>query len=389
VNVRIAGIGTARPRHDAGQEEAAAFHASISRLGPRRARTLRALYRKSGVERRGSVLLEGSRGKVAERQSFYAPRDEKGDEGPPTARRMALYERWAPELAHGAAEEALGDARTSPASVSHLVTVSCTGFFAPGIDAELIRRLGLRPGVERTHVGFMGCHGALNGLRVARGFVGGDPESVVLVCAVELCSLHFVYGWDPDTLVANALFADGAGAAVCRGDRGDGEEATPGGGSTRATPWTVGATGSHLLGETGEDMTWRIGDHGFRMTLSARVPEVIRARLGEWVRHWLAEHGLAPAEVRSWAIHPGGPRILDAVEEAVGLDPGRAEVSREVLAQHGNMSSATVLFVLDRLRARGAPLPCVALAFGPGLVVEAALFVPPKPPSDLEPFPGV
>jgi predicted naringenin-chalcone synthase len=133
--------------------------------------------------------------------------------------------------------------------------------------------------------------------------------------------------------------------------------------------------GTFLVPDSRGDMTWRIGDHGFRMTLSARVPELIQSQLEGWVVHWLAEHDLEVADVASWAVHPGGPRILTSVERALGVDRDHSEVSREVLAEHGNMSSATILFILDRMRQLDAPRPCVALAFGPGLVVEALLIV--------------
>lgn len=360
--MRIMGIGTAVPEHDAGQVEASELHAELSGLDRVRSRVLRTLYRRSGVERRGSVLLERPDGPLAARQSFYRPVRDEGDLGPSTAERMRRYEDHAPVLALRAAGRALADAGQDPADVSHLVTVSCTGFVSPGVDIRLVEELGLDSDVSRTQVGFMGCHGALNGLRVAHGYARAEPESVVLLCAVELCSLHFAYGWDPDVMVANALFADGAGAAVCAG-------AAP------SADWTVASTGTVLLDESGDDMTWRIGNHGFRMTLSSRVPDIIGRELSGWLEPWLARSGLVPGDVATWAVHPGGPRILDSVEGSLALDRSRTEAARSVLRGHGNMSSATILFILERLRREGAPLPCVALAFGPGLVAEAALIV--------------
>jgi predicted naringenin-chalcone synthase len=276
---------------------------------------------------------------------------------------MRAYAETAPCLAVTAAGRALVSARVAPEEVTHLVTVSCTGFVAPGIDVAIIEGLGLPRTTERTHVGFMGCHGALNAIRVARSFADGSPRHVSLVCSVELCTLHFAYGWDPDMMIANALFADGAAAAVGRSANGSSDE------------WRVGATGTFLVPESRDDMTWRIGDHGFRMTLSARVPDLIEAHLTGWVVAWLAEQGLALGDVRSWAVHPGGPRILSSVERALGLERASSQVSREVLAECGNMSSATILFILDRFKRLEAPRPCVALAFGPGLVVEALLLV--------------
>jgi predicted naringenin-chalcone synthase len=215
--------------------------------------------------------------------------------------------------------------------------------------------------VQRVHVGFMGCHGALNGLRVAQALTGADPTARVLLCAVELCSLHFHYGWDPKKVVANALFADGAAAVV-------GAAAGP------ADAWRVAATGSCLIPDSEYAMTWNIGDHGFEMTLSTRVPSLISAHLRPWLEAWLAQCGIALEHVASWAIHPGGPRILSAVERPLGLTEEATVVSREILAAYGNMSSPTVLFILGRLQTRHAPRPCVALGFGPGLIAEAVLF---------------
>jgi predicted naringenin-chalcone synthase len=355
----LAGFGTALPEHRFSQAELAELHARFCRLDETRDRTLRALYRRSGVSSRASVVLTGSDGPLDGRQTFFPPARDECDFGPPTAQRMKLYEAFAPPLATSAARRALADADIAAEAVTHLVTVSCTGFVAPGVDAAIIEGLGLSPGTQRTNVGFMGCHGALNGIRLASSFVDADERHVPLVCSVELCTLHFAYGWDPDMLVANALFADGAAAVV--GAAGDGSP----------DAWRVEASGSLLMPDSADDMSWRIGDHGFRMTLSARVPDLIAAHLRPWIIGWLGEHGLALEDVASWAVHPGGPRILGSVQSALELDREATAVSREVLAECGNMSSATVLFILERLRRRGAPRPCVALAFGPGQVVEA------------------
>jgi alpha-pyrone synthase len=162
-------------------------------------------------------------------------------------------------------------------------------------------------------------------------------------------------------VVANALFADGSGALV-------GAATTPPG------AWRLTASGSCLIPEAADAMTWTIGDHGFGMTLSKRIPEVIATRLRPWLDGWLATRGLSVADVKSWAIHPGGPKVLDAAASALGLSAEVVWASREVLAEYGNMSSATVLFILKRLIERGSPGPCVAVGFGPGLNIEVALF---------------
>ncbi|MFW6197714.1 MAG: type III polyketide synthase, partial [Myxococcota bacterium] len=323
MSMRILGMGTATPRYDASQEETAVVHAELSGLDGAHARTLRALYRRSGVKRRGSVLLDKENGPLEDRQQFYRPVREAGDAGPSTAQRMRVYERAAPELATTAAGRAFAEAGVPAGAISHLVTVSCTGFTSPGVDHGLIRALGLPHDVTRTQVGFMGCHGALNGLRVAHGFARAEPAGMTLVCAVELCSLHFSYGWDPEMMVANALFADGAGAVVCGGvDAPASMEERP----TRG--WRIDATGTVLLEDSEGDMTWRIGDHGFRMTLSPRVPEAIGSELRSWLAGWLEAAGSGLGEIGTWAIHPGGPRILGAVEGALDLDRDRTRAAR-------------------------------------------------------------
>ncbi|MGD2123812.1 MAG: type III polyketide synthase, partial [Gemmatimonadota bacterium] len=303
-------------------------------------------------------------GRVPNQDLFERVRFE-ADRGPSTKARMERFEADAPGLAKGAALAALEDAGLGANEVTHLVTVSCTGFFAPGLDTALVDLLGLSPTVERTHVGFMGCHGSLNGLRVASALGGADPTARVLVSSVELCTLHMSYEWDPDTLVANSLFGDGSAAVVGLG----GEPSSLDG------PWHLAASGTCRLPDSADAMSWRIGDHGFRMTLSASVPDIIETHLRGWMEAWLGEQGLGLTDVATWAVHPGGPRILNSVAAALDLPPGENAVSREVLASFGNMSSATILFILDRLRKKDAPRPCVALAFGPGLVAEAALFL--------------
>jgi predicted naringenin-chalcone synthase len=361
----IRGMGTALPRHSIGQDEAAQVARVLCCRNEEDVDLLPDLYRHTGIDRRHMIfapdvvqdILQGE----CSSGSIFLPSGLPDDRGPTTHQRMECYGSESQPLALRAGRLALRHAHLEPEGVTHLVTVSCTGFGAPGLDIGLIKGLHLPPSVERVHVGFMGCHGALNGLRVALAFAS-QPGACVLLCAVELCSLHYHYGWDPKKMVSNALFADGAAALV--------------GVSTRVAgdAWRATATGSYLFPDTEYAMTWSIGDHGFEMTLSTRVPSLIAAHLRPWLIQWLDEQGLPLGDVASWAVHPGGPRILSAVEEGLSLPSSALAVSREVLAECGNMSSPTVLFILDRLRQRQAPRPCVALGFGPGLVVEAALF---------------
>ncbi len=275
---------------------------------------------------------------------------------------MERYAAEAPELALAAARRALATSDTASAELTDLVTVSCTGFYAPGIDITLLKALGLAPTTGRVHVGFMGCYGAINGMRVTRAMVEANPAARVLLCAVELCSLHYQYGLRAQAVLANALFADGAAAMVV-------------GGAGAAGRWRIAACGSLLIPDSEEEMGWRIGDHGFEMTLSACVPDRIFRHVRPWLEPWLASQGFPLQSIEAWAIHPGGPRIVSSVIEGLGLPSRAADASLQVLAECGNMSSPTVLFVLERLYQSLGPRPCVALAFGPGLIAEAALVV--------------
>jgi predicted naringenin-chalcone synthase len=274
---------------------------------------------------------------------------------------MAFYEQEALGLARRAATEALESGGVRAADITHLVTVSCSGFEAPGVDIGLVEELGLKPNVTRTNVGFMGCHGAFNGLRVAQAFAASDPKARVLVVCVELCSLHQQYSSDPQQIVANALFADGAAAIIVQGGAGHGR-------------WGLIGQQSLILSETTDMMSWRIRDNGFEMTLSPEVPDLIRRDLKTWLESWLPQFGVSLADIRSYAVHPGGPRILNAVVEGLGLPNESLDASRGILAEYGNMSSPTILFILNQLRTTGAQTPCLALAFGPGLTIEAAVF---------------
>ena len=357
----IQGFGTATPRHAMTQARASSLAAAWGRYSASQARAVEMLYQRAQVKTRGSVLLEDGNGHGAV-QSFYPAAGFDEDRGPTTRERLERYAQEAPALAYEASRRALEAAGAAPPQVTHVVTVSCTGFAAPGVDIRLTKALGLPGTVERTHIGFMGCHGALNGLRVAAALACQQPKARVLVCAVELCSLHFRYGWHEAGVVANALFADGAAACVV--SQAD-DAVAPG--------LRLRATGSCLLPDSEEAMGWRIGNHGFEMRLDPSVPALIARHLKPWLSEWLHEHGLTIERVGGWAIHPGGPRVLHSVVSGLGLPEDAAVVSRAVLAEHGNMSSPTVLFILHRLQQRQAPTPYVALAFGPGLVVEAVV----------------
>lgn len=366
MSLAILGLGTAVPLTKITQQESAGIARSLCCRTPEQQTWLPLMYDHIGIQTRHLVVgrevvddvLQGTRYSG----SLFLPSGREDDRGPTTAQRMRVYAVEAAPLALRAAHQALLQSRVKPSEITHLITISCTGMQAPGVDYELIEKLGLPPTVQRTNVGFMGCHGAINGLRVAQAFLDADPQARVLMCAVELCMLHYFYGWHPQKVIANALFADGAAAMIGVPNRLAPDDA-----------WLVTATGSCIIPDSRETMSWTIGDHGFEMTLSKRVPGLIREHLRPWLESWLKDHGLSCEKIGSWAIHPGGPAILDAAAEALELNDEQLAAPREVFAAHGNMSSPTVLFIIDHLRSHDAPLPCVALAFGPGLIAEAAL----------------
>jgi predicted naringenin-chalcone synthase len=298
------------------------------------------------------------------RCGFYKP-----NEIPSTAARMALWLRAAREMSHAAATRALDDAHSvgiTPSDITHVVTASCTGFAAPSIDTFLIDQLRLARTVARLHVGFMGCHAAVNALAAARAAVLADPHAVVLVTMAEVSSAHFHHSTRLDQLIANSLFADGCAAMIVVGD----ERIKTIDPQRAQSLTTIAGTHAILIPETTAEMAWSIGNHGFEMSLGARVPTILEHEIRVWVERVLATHGLTRADVHGWAIHPGGPRVIDAVASALQLSETTVAHSRAILRHYGNMSSATLPFILERLAHEGIAKPWVGLAFGPGLAGE-------------------
>lgn len=360
----ILGIGTAVPACHFSQSDSPQIAEHYFHGDERHRRLLPVLYKKTTVNRRYSVTLNASEGDLRTRQELYAPLASPDDAGPDTAARMAFFEKHAGNLALQASQQALDRAGIQPDEVTHLVTVSCTGLTAPGFDLELVSKLPLRNETSRTHLGFMGCHGAINGLRVAQAFSRSDPGARVLLCSTELCSLHYQYRADPDQIVANALFADGAAAVVL----GQQENSTG--------PWKLRDCGTGVIADSRELMSWRVGNHGFAMTLSPELPALIQQHLKPWLESWLDRYELTLEDIKTWAAHPGGPRILQGIQQALHLTQSDLAASYDVLEKFGNMSSATTLFLISELQSRNAELPCVAIGFGPGITIEAALFCP-------------
>lgn len=328
----ISEIATAVPAHEV---HGLFMDWALPRIADSRAAALfQRMAARSGIRRRWSVIEDAGR--------FYA-----GETLPSTAARMAIYAEAAPALALDAAQ------RLDTRGVTHLVVASCTGFVAPGIDQILAARLDLSPAVERTLIGFMGCYAAVAALRTAHHIVRSDPQARVLVVTVELSTLHLQPTGEVEPLLAMLQFADGAAAAI-----------------VSANPEGIAISGffADQLPESGDMIRWTIGNHGFAMHLSGAVP----GRIGAALREGPLGEKLRDAD--AWAIHPGGRSILDSVQQALDLPPDALAASRAVLAEHGNMSSATLMFVLRAMLDGASTRNGVAIAFGPGVAAEGFRF---------------
>lgn len=322
-------------------------------------------FNASGIQTRHSVI----RDYAGEGGPFLDAASDKML-SPSTGQRNEIYQREAPALFIGAAKAALTESGLSPQDITHVITVSCTGFFAPGPEYMVVRALGLSPTTQRFHVGFMGCYAAFPALRMARAFCDADPQANVLVICAELCSLHVTVAPDPDTIVSSAVFADGAAAALVSGQ-------PPRAGQT-ALRLDAFETALTPPGEGEKDMAWTIGDNGYQMVLSSYVPRLIETHLhgaiGPLLHTLPGQLEQAGEHIERWAVHPGGRSILDKVQGSLGLSDEQMAPSRATLRDYGNMSSATVLFILrDILHTAKADERVCAMAFGPGLTVETGL----------------
>ena len=343
-------------------------------------RLLHAIYKRSGIDVRHSVsgdFVEGAEGSL-----FRC--DEAGTlEEPSTQQRNDVYASEAQTLAVEVAGKLLADCDGIEASdVTHVVFASCTGFSNPGPELAVIRELGIPQSVERYTLGFMGCYAAFPALRMAKQFCEANPQAVVMVICLELCSLHIQINGRPDTLLANSLFADGAAAALVTH-----AEYLPGDADHQPV-YQMENFASALIPSGEADMAWDIGDKGFNIVLSSYVPDVIAGNVASLIATALEGTSCDLAGVTEWAIHPGGRSIIDKVANSLGLPEAVTQASREVLRRYGNMSSATILFVLKAMldREPHGDGRTFAIAFGPGLTVETALMrrIAPAPVAGLD-----
>ena len=337
---RIVAFGTAVP--DADVHDVYADWARRQVMGTRQAAVLDRMIERGGIDHRFSVLSQADARLGPD--SFYT-----AYAAPTTAQRMDHYAASAPALAEAAVQKL-----PSLEGVTHIITASCTGFMAPGLDQVLARQLGLAADVQRLSIGFMGCYAGITLLRTAAQIVRADPAARVLAIAVELCTLHMQETDALEPLLAMGQFADGAAATlVCAEGEG----------------MSLGESLSTTLPGSDDLITWHVGDTGFTMHLSGEVP----GRLAQALSDSDLRDRLALSDDTALAVHPGGKSILDAVERALDLDRQALGPSRDILRRFGNMSSATVIFVLEQF-ARKRPADGLALAFGPGLAMEGLRF---------------
>lgn len=352
MNSSIVSIGLANPGYPIKQASIAGFMKFAHQLDDVEARKLRFLYKKSGIETRHSVLMDFEKEDPTEFTFF--PNNQELYPFPRTKSRMGVFNKTAPDLAFEASKKCLDKASIQAKEVTHLILVSCTGMVAPGVELELMNFLGLDNSVERYCLHFMGCYAAFTGIKLSDKILKAEPDANVLLVSVELCTLHFQKEYVEDNILANSLFGDGAAAALLKkSDHG----------------LKIKSYLSQVIREGEKDMAWGIGDFGFEMRLTKYIPSLLDQGIHQLID--LFERKFQVSRIKHFAIHPGGKQILNKVQEAFGLPQSVNFHALEVLRNFGNMSSATILFVLERmLHDEAVSGDILSLGFGPGLTLE-------------------
>lgn len=356
----IQGIGTALPPHRLCQDDVFAKIEASLREDPHALRWAKRIFKQCGVQVR--YTCEEDFLKPADQCTYLST--DKQQAAPSTSKRMEVYRRESVPLAEKAAEEAMRDAGVEASGITHILTVSCTGQFLPGLDTALIHRLGLSARIQRIPLTFQGCAAGLRAIQLAQQIVSVSPAAMVLIVCVELCTIHLQPSGSREALFGASFFGDGASACIVSSGQAD-----------QQGGFELGGGHSALLPDSADEMIWEVGDTGFDLYLSPNIPKLLRTFLRDEVDRLLDGGALPPL----WAIHPGGRGIVDAVQDLFGLEDSQTEFSRNVLRDFGNLSSATLLFVLKGMRERLRELgegerSGVALAFGPGLTAELLRF---------------
>lgn len=358
----ISAIGIANPANRFTQNSIYHFMAGASGLDETNRARLKGIYDHSGIEHRYSVLADFGKATPVEYE-FFSP---SGNLEPfiGTRQRMQLYQREAVNIGEQAARDCLsGFPADTLSRITHLITVSCTGMYAPGLDIDLVQRLGLKTNTERTCINFMGCYGAINALKTADYICRASTEAKVLIVSVELCTLHFQKENTLDNWVANSLFSDGAAAVLVEN-------------SAQKLSHSISLELKHFytefLPEASQEMGWYIGNTGFEMKLTSKVTRQIKKNIAAVTGRLMGSAGMQLSQVNAFAIHPGGRKILEAVEEALELPEESNALAYQVLQEYGNMSSATILFVMKKLldRTTMSDQHILSFGFGPGLTME-------------------
>lgn len=348
----LVSIGIANPGSPISQSRIAGFMQLAHQLDEQESRKLGIFYRMSGIDTRYSVLNDFEKDRV-ENFSFFPPNSTLSP-FPGTAARMRVFQETAPKLTYQAAKDALNKAGIKPSELTHLILVSCTGMVAPGVELQLMESLGLDSSVERYCIHFMGCYAAFTGIKLADKILRAEPDAKVLLVTVELCTLHFQKEYTEDNLLANSLFGDGAAVALLMNSE---------------SGMKIEGYLSQVLREGEQDMAWGIGDFGFEMRLSKYIPALLDQGIQNLYPHF--EQKFKISQLAHFAIHPGGKQILAKVQEAFGLPKEVNRHAEEVLRNFGNMSSASILFVLERMMADSSIQGGIlAMGFGPGLTLE-------------------
>ncbi|KTD41298.1 Naringenin-chalcone synthase [Legionella parisiensis] len=359
---KITAIGTATPQFMRTQDEIADLISIGFHLNALQKKVLKKIYKSSGIETRYSVLTDYC--KQPGEFDFFPNTTEESF--PSTSQRMNLYKDNALNLAIISIENCLNSIEFDRKKITHLITVSCTGMYAPGIDIEIVQKLNLSSSVKRTAINFMGCYGAFNGLKVADAFCQAEPNSNVLLVCVELCTIHFQDTFNIENIISNAIFADGAAAALVQGQT-----------NLPKKCFNIESFYCDLVPQTSQEMAWTITDYGFDIILSSYVPEAIESGILMFTEKLLKQSNYSFNDIDFYAIHPGGIRILQACEKALKITAQDNQHSYSVLKEYGNMSSATVLFVLkniwDKLNNQDNAKHIFSCAFGPGLTLESIM----------------
>ncbi|MTI20422.1 type III polyketide synthase [Fulvivirga sp. RKSG066] len=352
----ITSIGTANPEYEITQHEVLQFMQKAHGMDKEQARKLEVLYRATGIKNRYSVLEDY---KKTNGFSFF-PNNEDLSPFPSTKKRAQVYKEEALNLSKAAINDCLGK-EFDKSSITHLVTVSCTGLFAPGLDIELVNDLGLNKSIQRTAINFMGCYAAFNALKVAHAICNANDHAKVLIVCTELCSIHFQKENTDDNYLANALFGDGSSAVLVQTQ------------PTNGISLSLDQFFCDLLPNGSEEMAWEVGDYGFEMKLSAYVPDVIKNGVSALIKR--LKENIDNFSFDYYAIHPGGRKILQVLEDALNITKSENKYAYEVLKGYGNMSSATILFVIksifDQLTSVDNNRQILSFAFGPGLTLES------------------